>query len=698
MQNILAKIGAFFEAHVEKFVLAVSGIVGLWLLMMFVVMSPNKVTYDKKTFSPGSIDGYINENKARLVLNELNQSSTASAQTYVSILDGSVDVNDDRMEGFGNSLPEGFLGLLSCSIDHIESGAGVRVVSKDTPVIKTDGRQYALPYVGGVSQVQVEHIRAAAYLPAEPVSDENTYQSVDHDVNDVDLVTVQARFDTASLRERFYESFAGGGLPAAWQDDVMAKPVFAAVHLQRQEQLTDGSWTPWSDVRQIATLPQTETYSAIEKASELPAGGIRVRMIRLNEETVRTNILQAPAYEMATTYEEWLPPEFHGKYQVERQKEEAAKRREERDAERESNRDTNSSRGRQRPGMNNQQGAGGRNNIGGMGNETGRRSRRGNNATGNDRNALPGGRGGATTGRGRGGTRGNQRGGADDLYGGYGAMPGGRGGLLGQVSALEKVFEAFEEIRLNPMEEFTRLDEIVFWSHDDSMDPGKIYRYRIRLGVLNPVAGLGYVSQKDIAFKDQVILWSDFSTQTEPVEIPERLYFFANTFQAASSAVSVEVAKFDNGYWRSSIFSVKPGETIGRVVEIEPEEDERQNQYNYPGARGGMGLAAPEPEMIDFSTNTVFVASERVNKWIGNKTLRSQVSDYMLYSDNGMDIQRIPIGSKNWPERLKTAYGIVKRLQKEPIEDFRSFGSSRTSSNSMGLGGQMGVGMGLYGR
>jgi hypothetical protein len=177
------------------------------------------------------------------------------------------------------------------------------------------------------------------------------------------------------------------------------------------------------------------------------------------------------------------------------------------------------------------------------------------------------------------------------------------------------------------------------------------------------------------------------------------MYFFANTFQAASAAVSVEVAKFDNGYWRSSMFSVRPGESIGRVVEIEPEEDETQNQYNYPGARqGGFGMAEPEPEMIDFSTGIVFVAAERVNKWIGGKALRSQVSFDMLYSINGFDIQWLPVGSKNWSERLKNAYGIVKKLQKEPIEDFRSFGSSRTASKALGLGGQMGMGRGLYGR
>ncbi len=693
MQNILAKIGAFFEAHVEKFVLATAGIVGLWLLMVFVVMSPNAVSYDGQTFSPGSIDKYVFDKKAKLVKNELNQSSTEDDLSYESILDTPVDVNDERVADFGLSLPNGFLGLLSCSIDRIDS-ASARSVVRAIDDVKSDGRQYALPYVGDVTRVQVGHIRAAAYLPAEAVTDENTYQSVDHDVNDVDLVTVQARFDVASLRERFYESFAGGGLPAQWQDKTMAKPVFAAVNLQRQTQLPDGSWSPWSDVRQLKTLPQSETYSAIEKADDLPAGGIRVRMIRLNEETVRTNILQPPAYEMASTHEEWLPPEFHGKYQIERQKEAAAKRREERESERNASRDSNS-RSRSRGGSNNQMSQGGRS-AGSMGNDTGRRPRRGSTAAGNGRNAMAGGR---STGlnerntRGRAG-RAGQRGGGDDVYGQYGGMPGGPGDLLGQGSPLDEVFEAFEEIRLSPMKKFSRLDEIVFWNHDDSMEPGKSYRYRIRLGVLNPAAGRDYVSQADIAFKDQVILWGDFSPETERIEIPERLYFFANTFQAASNALSVEVAKFNNGYWRSEIFSVKPGESIGRLVEVKAEEDEKDLPY---GGRSMMGLPDPEPEMIDFSTHVVFVAAERVNRWVGGKTLRAQVSFDMLYSNSGLDIERLPIGSKNWPARLSVAYGIVKRLQKEPIEDVRSFGSSRTSSNAMGLGGQMGMGRGLYG-
>ncbi len=688
MQNILAKIGAFFEAHVEKVVLIIAGILGLWLLMVFVVMSPNSVSYDNTSFSPGSIDAYVYEKKARLVQGELNQSSTASGATYSSKLTSPIDANDDPLlSEFNRSLPNGFMGLLSSSIDHIDSG-----VSRARPVnnteIKSDGRQYALPYVGNVTQVQAGHIRAAAYMPYEAVTDEKDYQSVDHEVNDVDLVTVQARYDLASLRARFYDSFAGGSLNAEWRDETLAKPVFAAVNLQRREQLPDATWSLWADVSHIATLPRSETYSAIENASDLPAGGVRLRMIRLNEEAVRTNILQPPAYEMATTYEEWLPPEFHGKYLIERQKEISKKRREEREAERKT-RDTGSTRGRARGGSTNQQGVG-RNS--GMGTE-GRRGRRGSTA-GNDRNSMPGARNSRTgndRNTRRGSRGGNARGGADDMYA-YDASMQGVGGMQ-QASPLDEVFQAFEEIRLSPMKAFDRLDEVVFWAHDDSMEPGKRYQYRIRLGVLNPVAGLGQVSQKDSDFGDQVILWSDFSTQTEVVGIPKRLYFFANTFQEVSNAASIEVAKFDDGYWRSSIFSVKPGEAIGRPVEIELEED--KNDPMYSSRQMMPGMIEPEPLLVDFTTDVIFVGAEQVNKWIGDKNLRSQVSYHMLCSVDGQDMERVPIGAKNWPRDLFTAYGVIKKLQKEPVEDYRSFGSSRASSESNRLGA--GGGMDLYG-
>jgi hypothetical protein len=173
------------------------------------------------------------------------------------------------------------------------------------------------------------------------------------------------------------------------------------------------------------------------------------------------------------------------------------------------------------------------------------------------------------------------------------------------------------------------------------------------------------------------------------------LYFFATQFQEVANSVSVDVAKFHQGYWRSEIFSVKPGEAIGRVVEIKPEEDADELLAGSRQMYAGMGMLEPEPLKVDFSTGVVFVAVEQVNKWTGGKNLRAQVSFDMLYSEDGLDIQHLPIGSKNWPENLQLAYGNIKKLEKEPVEDYRGFGSSRTSSNStLGLGGRGPMGMG----
>lgn len=669
MQNILAKIGAFFEAHVEKIVLGIAGIVGIWLLLIFVIMNPNAVTYDNQTFSPGSIDQYIYDKKAVPVQAELNQSSVSSEDTYHSYLNSSIDVNDPLLEGFNTSLPKGFLGLFACSIDHIDSGVIAAVPAQKTTVV-SDGREYSLPFIGQVSDVLVEYIRAAGYVPVEAVTEQKGYRSVERDVNDMDLVTVQARFDIAALRDRFHECFAGGGLPEPWRDETMANPVFAAVNLQRREQLPNNRWGDWENVPHIATIPNTDTYRIIEKADELPAGGIRVRMIKLNEDTARINVLQPEPYEIATTYDEWLPPEFHGKYLVERQKEESEKRREERDAERENNNQRDNSR-RGRTGLNNQQNAGGRNQMNNV-----RGGRRGNQAL-DDRNGLNAGRGGVNNDRNarRGGGRANQ----NDPY----ALDG-RLGREQTISPVEEIFEEFEEIRLSPLKDFSRVDELVFWSHDASPDTGKTYQYRIRLGVLNPVAGLGSVVEKDQDLKDQVILWSDFSAATDLVEIPKRQYIFANTFQESANSVTMEVAKFTQGYWRSELFSVKPGETIGREVEIEPEEEE-EDVYARAGGRG-MVLEEVEPEIIDFSTGVVFVGIERTNTWTGSTNLRPQTYFDMLYSVNGVDIEKTPIGSKNWNDELKKANGNIKRMQREPIEEFRTFGSSRSSQSNTTTG------------
>ena len=66
------KGGYFFEEHIEKIVLAIVGLVCLWLLITHVLISPNYIEYDNKKFSPGDIDNYISK-QAEILEDRLNR-------------------------------------------------------------------------------------------------------------------------------------------------------------------------------------------------------------------------------------------------------------------------------------------------------------------------------------------------------------------------------------------------------------------------------------------------------------------------------------------------------------------------------------------------------------------------------------------------------------------------------------------------
>jgi len=685
MQNILAQIGRFFEEHVEKIVLVVAGVVSLWILGFFVLRSPNTIELDNKKFAPGQVDTYIFNEKAAAVVAQLERPPAPKGR-YQSPLTGYIDANDAILGELKGPLDHGFSGLFACAISNVSSEY-YPPLPHVSSAQKTDDREYNLPTIGEVADVKVDHIRAAAYFPVEPLTESTTYQSAQHEPNNLDLVTVQGRFDLKTLRARFHESFASENLPAAWRDESLAKPVFAAVNLQRQQYLGNGRWSDWQDVPRASIENPNPLLHMVEDARDLPSGGVRVRLLQLNKPDIQSKILQPRPYEIASQYEEWLPPEFHQRYIDILQRERAQKRREERDQERESRNRDNDRRNDRRSGRLGQQGGRGGAGRGmdmlGMGNTNSRRTRGRGRATGrNDaQNMLPG-LGGVNdrTRRTRG--RGNDRMdmGADAM--GYGAMGMGRGmgTAVGQSPELLEIIQKFADIVLTPDKNLSRMDEVVFWAYDDTTEPDHLYQYRVRVGVLNPVAGTGNISEQDASFANKAILWSDFSSVTPEVDIPARMNFFATNYQAVADSVSVEVAKFELGYWRSETFAVKPGETIGREVEIEPEEDqENRTVVMDRGMFNPMTQEENEPEIVDFSTGITFVGASRVDGWTGGSTLHPQIYYEMLYSDDGTEIARMPVGSRFWPDRVSTAYGQIRKLQKEPEEDFRNFGSSATS-------------------
>jgi hypothetical protein len=266
----------------------------------------------------------------------------------------------------------------------------------------------------------------------------------------------------------------------------------------------------------------------------------------------------------------------------------------------------------------------------------------------------------------------------------------GLGGRGSRFSPINEVYSQYDEIALTRMTDLEKLDDLTFWAHDDTVEPKKTYRYRIRLGVFNPVAGTDKVSEKDKARKDDVILWSNYSKTTEPVEIMGRLYFFAKSIRETDKAVTVQVSRLALGRWRDHDFLVRHGEVIGDALEPEPEEPDRRNRRsNDPGGRfatpaarpgfggrAGLGRSgqANVPELIDYRTGAVVVDAVPVNDWAPRAPLRTRHYYDMLYSYDGINIEHMPIGVTYRPPELAAVHSHIARLQKTPQEDFKSFG------------------------
>jgi len=651
------KILATLEEHVEKIVLGAVGLICLWLLVTGVLLNPNAVSFDGDKFNPGAIDAHIGE-QARTLEAILNQPPSAP-NNYEPRL-------GDYQKLIGSSI----------------TGVNFAIsppVPESNPQGGTIVRKYSLPEVGQVRDVAAGHIRAVVYAPFEEVGAERVYDSSISEPNDLDLVTVRGSFDVAELYRKFHDSFAGPNVKLEWRDPCLATPVFAAVDLERQESGDDGLWSDWQDVPRAKIDHQRELFTIIEDAASLPPGGLTVRMLKYSDRFVQMDLLQPPAYRIASAHEEWFPPPFYKEFKVIQAAELKEELRRQRDEEKEQGKMRADDGRRNRGGQGYDIGGVVGSVYGGSGRTprgrtpTGRTGRSGTGLYGSGQ--PEGGRYGSRsrTTRGRGDSI------TDALYGGgYTATTGREEPPRPTVN---DVYDKLLEISIDPAMDLSQLEEMVFWAHDDTVEPGKMYRYRIRLGVFNPVAGKNQLAKQYAARNNEVILWSDFSSPSEVVEIPRRLYFFAKAVaNEAAREITVQVSKFMLGYWYSEDFKVKSGEVIGDFVENKPAKRTSVTPAIGYSPYEAYQATEPslEPEAIDYTTSAVLVDVVPVNDWSGDKTMRPRNYFDMLYSFDGMKIRHMAIGDRYWPAELRTVRSEITNAQRQPKEPFRPWDSSVT--------------------
>lgn len=625
----------YIEAHIEKIIIGVAGIACAWLLITRVLLSPNYVKYDGKKFSAANIDRYISR-QTDLLRGKLEH-KPKSAQQYESQADNFVAHLEAPLKNIDNSIyfPQ----------------AGSRPATEIS-----DERKYRLPAVGEVSEISAGHIRAVVYMPTRNVDEENTYETVGHEPNDLDFVTVEAKFDVATLYENFQKSFNGMDIPEEWRDPCFAKPVFAAVQLERQEKLgADGSWSDWEAVPRTRIDPYEQMFEVIEYVDELPPGGIKVRLLQFDNPQVRMNMLQPEAYRIASAEEQWYPPSLYKKFikyqtavKAQERREELETKRQEREKQLEERRKQASAlRPRQRPagrimGETDMEGPIGEG-IGGP-------------AFGASRTA-------------QGLIRPQTRAGARKSDRDRRRTPGKKEREAAESISLRDIEEELMSILLTEETEVGKIrGALVFWAHDDTAEAGKTYRYRLRLGVFNPIAGKEQLVKEDEWQKDKVILWSKYSEPSEIVEIPPRLCFFAREIQETAKTVTVTVSRHVLGYWYSEDFMVKAGETIGSVLRLEPSEPVEQLKV---------------PEQIDYTTGAVLIDVAPVDDWAGGTNLYKRQYYNMLYSFDGTSVARMAIKQRYWPEKLQAMYAEIRKSEKEPKQPLQPF-SGRISERRRG--------------
>jgi hypothetical protein len=639
------KGGNIFEEHIEKIVLVFVGLVCVWLLITRVIISPNKILlYADVKLGPGEIDRRISR-EAELLKSKLD-SAPELLPPYKQRVDAFVD-------------------MINLPIADIDTRLHLSLPIHSSTEFD-DKRKYRVPGIGEIEGIAIEYIRAVAYVPIVEIDEENPYEMMICQPNDIDFVTVEGKFDIAGLYGRFYNSFAGDDVEQEqWRDPCLALPVFAAVQLQRQELDAEGSWGQWQIVPRTKIDPRKSMFESVEEVKDLPPGGIKVRLLQFDDPQVRMALLQPEAYKIASAKEEWFPPLLHKKYVEQRKEIEAEKGRREKEAERlerEQAREKAREEREDARGDRRSRGSDTMSSLGSRGryDDTTRRDDRSGGRRSRDRRTRTDGT--DSSGYGESDASSARRKEREER-----ARE--REERLAEMRAetkrtsIDDIYKELDQILITRRVDFTKLREpLTFWAHDDTVEGGKSYRYRIRLGVFNPIAGTNSFNDQDEDMKNQIVLWSEFSDVEEIVEVQETLYFFPHDVKDTARIVTVDVARYKLGYWYIKDFAVKPGEDIGRVADFEPVVVENR--------RTVMPMA---PETIDYSTGAVLVDLVPVNDWSGGRNMYARQYYDMLYSLGGVGIEHIPVSTRYWDEELRIKLNEIRQLQKEPREPLRTW-------------------------
>jgi hypothetical protein len=637
-----SKKGISIEQHIDKIVMGISALVGLWLLWAFVLSNPYgpELKPGRGKVPPGRIDSEIEQSAGRL------QAKLNDPPVPVEMSGQEADAYRKKFADPLQSVPFFFIPLPGSGVD-----------------MKEDRRAYRLPEIPEVTGLAADVIRTVVYRPLDEVDRDFPYAQVQTELGDMDLVTVQGSVDIPKLLAAFRASFAHPRLRADWIDEKLAAPVFAAVGLERRAQNPDGSWSEWGRVGPTKINAYKKVMQIPDTTNELDLS-LSVKIGQLQPLEIQKAMLQPTPYDIASPKERWLAPSYHLEYRKLRTREEDLVLREERERKQQ---EMKAAQDQQKTGRTTTDPS--RTRVAPQRQPTRQPNRDerqttnpGNRRTGNTRMTPE--------------EEAYQMGGDPSRV-----TPGPRK----PERTSEDVVRDFDKKRLMDRVDWSKLTEpTMFWVHDDSLPGPGIYQYRIRFGVFNPIAGKDWVADDQKDLKEKVILWSPYSEATGPIRIEPMYYFFPQKYLAEQDQLEVKVAKFHLGQWRSEPFQVRRGEMIGSVVEVKNKALEDPTLSMRGMGRelmGGMGTDPLNslPQTIDFSTGAVMVDIATAVQWGGGMLARQEYPE-LLYSVGGSELDHLALGEAYWQPELREKYNQIKKAEADPPLQFVARGQNTQGS------------------
>lgn len=168
--------------------------------------------------------------------------------------------------------------------------------------------------------------------------------------------------------------------------------------------------------------------------------------------------------------------------------------------------------------------------------------------------------------------------------------------------------------------------EPAVWFHDDSVESGKTYRYRMRVKLWNRYVGqLRAVKNPDDAKKTTIA--GQWSFPSEPITVTPSTYFFVSGARPADHTASVEVWKWLSGRWIKQRFDVTIGDVIGGLVravrtgELDESGNEKKVDVDFTTGAVVLDLRFDEP------------IKERWPQPEGKFSYRKKTSTVLVYLD-----------------------------------------------------------------